>query len=52
MSCSRALSMLFCPIRGLGRAIWVWAWQMQKMGRDPFALPLLHRFYYQTLESC
>ena len=33
-----------------GRAIW--AWQMQKIGRDPFALPFLHRFYYQTLESC
>ena len=31
-----------------GRALW--AWQMQKLGRDPFALPFLHRFYYQTLE--
>lgn len=31
-----------------GRALW--AWQMQKDGRDPFALPFLHRFYYQTLE--
>jgi hypothetical protein len=32
-----------------GRA--VWAWQMQNLGRDPFALPFLHRFYYQTLEA-
>jgi Fic/DOC family len=32
-----------------GRAIW--AWQMQRLGRDPFALPFLHRFYYQTLEA-
>lgn len=32
-----------------GRALW--AWQMQKAGRDPFALPFLHRFYYQTLEN-
>lgn len=31
-----------------GRALW--AWQMQKLGHDPFALPFLHRFYYQTLE--
>jgi hypothetical protein len=26
------------------------ALQMQRLGRDPFALPFLHRFYYQTLE--
>ena len=32
-----------------GRA--VWAWQMQKLGGDPFSLPFLHRFYYQTLEA-
>ena len=32
-----------------GRAIW--AWQMQGFGRDPFALPFLHRFYYQTLDA-
>jgi hypothetical protein len=32
-----------------GRAIW--AWQMQRLGRDPFSLPFLHRFYYQTLEA-
>jgi hypothetical protein len=31
-----------------GRA--VWAWKMIRSGRDPFALPFLHRFYYQTLE--
>lgn len=28
----------------------LWAWQMKAAGRDPFALPFLHRFYYQTLE--
>ncbi len=31
-----------------GRALW--AWQMHAIGRDPFALPFLHRFYYQTLD--
>lgn len=31
-----------------GRALW--AWQMLQLGRDPFAIPFLHRFYYQTLE--
>lgn len=32
-----------------GRALW--AWMMHGMGRDPFALPFLHRFYYQTLSN-
>lgn len=32
-----------------GRALW--AWHMRKLGNDPFALPFLHRFYYQTLEN-
>jgi hypothetical protein len=32
-----------------GRAIW--AWQMQELGLDPFTLPFLHRFYYQTLDA-
>lgn len=32
-----------------GRALW--AWQMLFLGHDPFALPFLHRFYYQTLEN-
>jgi len=32
-----------------GRAIW--AWHMQKIGVDPFALPFLQRFYYQTIEN-
>lgn len=32
-----------------GRALW--AWHMKKLGRDPFALPFLHRWYYQTLEN-
>lgn len=30
-----------------GRALW--AWQMIKEGRDPFALPFLHRSYYDAL---
>lgn len=29
----------------------LWAWQMLRNGRDPFALAFLHRFYYQTLAS-
>jgi Fic/DOC family len=29
----------------------VWAWQMLHEGLDPFALPFLHRFYYQALEA-
>lgn len=28
----------------------LWAWQMRAAGREPFGLPFLHRFYYQTLE--
>ena len=28
----------------------LWAWHMRRLGRDPFVLPFLHRFYYQTLE--
>jgi len=32
-----------------GRALW--AWQMWRDGLDPFALPFLHRFYYQTLDN-
>src|SRR5690349_12993760 len=32
-----------------GRALW--AWMMKAQGLDPFALPFLHRFYYQTLAS-
>jgi hypothetical protein len=31
-----------------GRMLWVW--QMHGLGRNPFALPFLHRFYYQTLD--
>jgi hypothetical protein len=31
-----------------GRAIW--AWQMAREGRDPFALPFLHRVYYDALD--
>lgn len=31
-----------------GRAIW--AWHMIRVGRNPFELPFLHRFYYQSLE--
>lgn len=29
----------------------IWAWHMQRLGLDPFALSFLHRFYYQTLEN-
>lgn len=32
-----------------GRALW--AWQMQRRGEEPFGLPFLHRFYYQTLAA-
>ena len=32
-----------------GRALW--AWQMVRQDNDPFALPFLHRFYYQTLKE-
>lgn len=32
----------------VGRTLW--AWHMLATGHDPFALPFLHRFYYQTLE--
>jgi hypothetical protein len=31
-----------------GRAIW--AWHMERIGDDPFALSFLHRYYYQALE--
>jgi hypothetical protein len=29
----------------------LWAWQMRRLGRDPFSLPFLHRFYYQSLDA-
>ncbi len=32
-----------------GRALW--AWVMRQRRQDPFALPFLHRFYYQTLAN-
>jgi Fic family protein len=32
-----------------GRALW--AWTMKAQGCNVFALPFLHRFYYQTLEA-
>ena len=32
-----------------GRALWMW--MMHNTGRNPFALPFLHRFYYQTLAA-
>lgn len=32
-----------------GRAIWLW--QMRKLGRDPFSLLFLHRWYYQSLQG-
>lgn len=32
-----------------GRA--VWAWMMNKTGQNPFSLPFLHRWYYQSLDE-
>lgn len=32
-----------------GRALW--AWQMERGGRDPFIRPFLQSFYYQTLDA-
>ena len=32
-----------------GRALW--AWMMKAQGKNPFSLPFLHQFYYQTLEN-
>lgn len=32
-----------------GRVLWAWA--MLRDGQDPFVLPFLHRFYYQTLDA-
>lgn len=29
----------------------LWAWHMSQIGRDPFSLPFLHRFYYQALDA-
>lgn len=27
----------------------LWAWHMIQIGRSPYSLPFLHRFYYETL---
>ena len=37
---------------GNGRSgrVW-WAWYMEQLGLDAFALPFLHRFYYQALDA-
>lgn len=32
-----------------GRAIWMW--QMERAGQEPFALPFLHRWYYESLDA-
>ena len=32
-----------------GRALW--AWHMRRTGENPFVLPFLHRWYYQSLEA-
>jgi hypothetical protein len=33
-----------------GRALW--AWHMERLGLQPFRMPFLQRYYYQTLEFC
>ncbi len=39
-------------IDGNGRSGRVlWAWMMKRDGHDPFALPFLHRWYYQSLDA-
>lgn len=32
-----------------GRALWLW--HMLRDGRDPWALPFLHRWYYESLQA-
>jgi hypothetical protein len=49
MECPRRLRNTSPGNGRTGRAIW--AWQMQGLGHDPFVLPFLHRFYYQTLDA-
>lgn len=47
-----AFEMLHPYMDGNGRTgRMLWAWHMRDRRRDPFSLPFLHRFYYQTLEA-
>lgn len=40
----------YCDGNGrVGRTLW--AWHMLKVNKNPFALPFLHQFYYDTLAT-